>query len=158
MGSSINRQSSPWSMARRRRPKNYKIVNVATKSGGSTGAQTLIGKIDKIDAQGVNGFLSNVKLSVMVDEAEQDTGAIMTYLTTDGVWSDNYVITAAATKGGPGGTVNLVGKRTIRTDADDILGNMGPVYVWVELADYVAAESFRYVAETWGRYITFAEQ
>ena len=145
-----------------RRPKNYKLVNVKTVSGGSSGDQTLIGKIDKIDAQGVPaGFLNNVVLSVMVNEAEQDVAAITCYLTTDNVWNENFIITARTTQGGPGGTVNLTAKRSITTNADtdtQKYGSGGPIYVWVEIGDYVGAEEFRYVAETWGRWIEFTEE
>ena len=152
-------------MARKyqRRMKNYKLVNVATKSGGSTGTQTLIGRIDKVDAQGVpNGWLNNVKLSLMMTEAESDVGAFMAYLTTDDAWNDDHVISAGAT-GAVGGIVNLSAKRSIRTNAipdnynDLALGTGGPVFLWVEIADYVAAETYRYVAETWGRYVEFTE-
>jgi hypothetical protein len=143
--------------------KNYKLVNVATKSGGSTGTQILIGRIDKIDAQGVpNGFLNNVKLSLMVSEAESDAGAMMAYLSTDDAWNDDHVISAGAT-GAVGGIINLAAKRPITTNAvpdnynDLALGTGGPIYLWVEMADYVAAETFRYVAETWGRYVEFTE-
>ena len=142
-----------------RRARRYKTVNVATKSGGSTGAQTLVGSVTKIDAQGITGFLNNVRLTVMIDEAEQDSGSIIGYLTTHDEWSDDYVITAAATPGGPGGTLNLVGKRRIESNEESYvaLSNTGPVYLWVEIADYVASESFRYVAETWGFGIEFNE-
>ncbi len=147
----------------RRRMKNYKLVNAASKSGGSTGTQILIGRIDKIDAQGVpNGWLNNVKLSIMVNEAESDVGAMMAYLTTDDGWNDDYVISAGAS-GAVGGIINLTAKRSIETNAtpdtynDLALGTGGPIFLWVELADYVLSESFRYVAETWGRYVEFTE-
>ena len=149
-------------MARRKyRPKNYKIVNAKTMSGGLTGAQTLIGRIDKLDAQGVpSAFLNNVVISVMLNEAEEDVAAITCYLTTDDTWDDNYIITARTTQGGPGGTLNLTAKRFIRTNADSTtekLGTFGPVYVWVEIGDYVYTEEFRYVCETWGRMVEFTE-
>ena len=121
----------------------------------------MIGKIDKIDAQGITGFLNNVRLSVMIDEAEQDTGSIMGYLTTDDEWNDDFVITAAATPGGPGGTLTLTAKRAIKSDTADSAqkyGLGGPVFLWVEIADYVAAENFRYVAEVWGFGIEYTEE
>ena len=138
----------------------YKLVNAATVDAGGSGGQTLVASVNKLDKQGPAGFLNNIKLTVMIDEAEQDTGSIIAYLTTDNVWSDDRIITAAATPGGPGGTVNLGAKRRIVADAvDDVLidSNIGPVYLWVEIADYVASESIRYVAETWGNFIKFNE-
>ena len=141
--------------------KNYKLVNAKTMAGGSTGAQILVGRVDKIDAQGVpGGWLNNINVTVMLDEAEQDQAGIICYLTTDNVWSDNYIISAKATPGGPSGTVSLSAKRRITTNADgntEILGTGGPIYLWVEIGDYVAGEDFRYVAETWGRWIEFTE-
>ena len=138
-----------------------KRVNVATKSGGSSGSQVLIGQIKKIDAQGPTAYLNNVRLSVMINEAEQDVACITGYLTTDNAWSDDYVLTAATTAGGPGGTLNLVAKRPIHTNADTTtqsVGQGGPIYVWIEIGDYVAAEQVRYIAETWGRFIKYEEQ
>ena len=147
-------------MARRRKSRLYKTCNVATKSGGATGAQTLVGRIDKIDAQGVTGYLNNILVSVMVNEAEQDQGSIMCYLTTDDSWDDDYVITARATST-VGGTVNLIARRRIVTDnitsTSEILGNTGPVYLWIEIADYAFSEEFRYVAEVWGFGVEYHE-
>ena len=60
-------------MAKRRgRSRKYKIVNVATADMGAAGDQVLIGKIKKLDAQGPTGYLHNVQLSVLVDDAESD--------------------------------------------------------------------------------------
>ena len=138
----------------------YKIVNVATKNMGSSGSQVLLGQIDKLDAQGVNGYLNNVRVSVLIDEAEQDTIGFLAYLTTDDAWNDDYVISAGA--GGVGKTISLSGKRTIRTNADSIgitpLSNDGPVYLWLEISDTVGVENIRYVAETWGRFIEYTER
>ena len=121
----------------------------------------LVGRIDKLDAQGFpNAWLNNVKISMMINEAEQDVSGMIGYLTTDDTWSDDYVITASATSG-PGGTVYLSAKRPIVTDREDantnIYGVGGPVYVWVEIGDYVSTEKFRWITECWGRYIEFHE-
>ena len=147
---------------RYRKAKNYKIVNVATKNVGSSGSQIRIGEIKKVDAQGASGYLHGIKMSAMLQEAEQDTASIMFYVTTDDVWDDNRVVVASAT-GSTGGSAWLPVKRYIRTNAtpdsanDVAMGNTGPLYLWVEAGDYVASESIRYVAETWGRFITYTE-
>ena len=135
--------------------RTYPIVSAATSSGTSTGVQKLIARIHKVDAQGIPAaYVNNVKVSVMVNEAEQDVGGIMCYATTDGAWNDNFIITAGATSG-PGGSVNLRLKRPIRTNAEDQpameQGIGGPIYIWVEIADYVATEEFRWVTEVWGK-------
>ena len=104
--------------------------------------------------------MNNIVLTLMLNEAEQDVDAITAYLTTDNVWDDNTIITARATQGGPGGTVNLTCKRRIYTNADtevQKLGSGGPIYIWVEIGDYVGSEDFRFIAETWGRWIEFTE-
>ena len=149
-------------MARRRRyPKNYKLVNAASKTVGSAGAQILIGKITKLNHQSIpNGYVHGVKISAMIQEAEQDTASIMFYLSTNDSWSDSDIISAAAT-GSTGGSAWLSAKRSIRTNAtpdnsnDIMLSSFGPIYVYVEAGDYVASESIRYVAETWGRNVEF---
>jgi len=134
--------------------KNYKIVNASTDNGTITGAQLLIAKIEKVDAQGVpNAYIKNVVISAMINEAEDDVGAMMFYLTTDGVWNDDYVISAKASPG-PGGTVSLSANRSIRSNDTaewSDKGTGGPIYIWVEIADYVATESFRWVTEVWGQ-------
>ena len=145
-------------MARRKGPRNYKIVNVATKSMGAAGGQILLGKIKKIDAQGPTAYLNNLRLSVLVDDAESDNIGFMAYLTTDNAWSDDYIISAAA--GAVGGTMNLSAKRYISTNADTdvtILGNKGPIYLWLEYSNPGLSEDARYVAETWGRQLKFDE-
>ena len=125
---------------------------------GSAGDQILLGTISKVDAQGPTAYLNNVRLSVLIDDAEDDNIAFIAYLTTDNAWSDNYVISAAA--GFAGGTLNLSAKRYIKTNADTdvtILGNTGPIYLWLELSDPTYVEDARYVAETWGRLLKFTE-
>ena len=147
-----------------KRSRNYKIVNVASKSVGSTGAQILLGRVIKVDAQSVpSAWFDGIKLSAMVQEAEQDVAGMLFYLSTDDTWSDDKIIAAAATPGGPSGSAYLKARRVIRNnatpdDSNDLsLGSGGPVYLWLEAGDYVASESIRYVAETWGRHIKFEE-
>ena len=139
----------------RRYPRNYKVVVANTKNVGSAGAQVLIGKITKADGQLPAGYLSGIKLSAMLQEAEQDTASIMFYLSSDDDWSDNNIITAAATSA-TGGSAWLKANRRIRSNATPDSANdlastdLGPVYLWVEAGDYVATEHIRYCAEVWG--------
>jgi len=139
-----------------RRSRNYKIVNAATDSGTSVGNQNLILRIKKVDAQGVpNAWIKNVQVSAMVNEAEQDVAGLMFYLTTSPNWDDDHIITARASPG-PGGSVSLTANRSIKTNDisdDDITSQsgFGPIYVWVEIGDYVSAEEFRWVTEVWGQ-------
>ena len=137
-----------------RRSRNYKIVNAGTDTGTSVGNQVNILRITKVDAQGVpNAWIKNVQVTAMVNEAEQDVAGIIFYLTTDDNWDDDHVITARAVQG-PGGSVSLSANRTIDTNDTSAItekGSMGPLYVWVEIGDYVALESFRWVTEVWGQ-------
>ena len=153
----------PIGMARKKMP-NYKIVNAASKTVGSVGGQVLLGRTMKIDAQSIpNGYLEGIKVSAMIQEAEEDVAGMLFYLTTNPTWSDDYIIAAGATAGGPSGSVYLSAKRYIRTNAtpdasnDIALGTGGMVYLWIEAGDYVFSESCRYVAETWGRNVEFIE-
>ena len=144
-------------MARKRRSL-YKTTNVATKNVGSAGGQIHCGTVDKLDAQGINGYLNNIRLSVLLnDSVDGEIGGFIAYLTTDDTWNDNYVITARA--GSFGDTVNLSAKRTIRQNSDNALGNMGLVHLWIELTDITVSTdvNLRYVAESWGRFIEFTE-
>ena len=144
----------------RRKQRNYKLVNCASKGVGATGNQIILGSIKKLDAQGISGFLSGIKISAMIQEAEQDTASLMFYLTTDNNWNDDYIVCASAT-GSTGGHAWLSAKRYIRNNADPdgnndlATSNIGPLYLWVEAGDYVASEAIRYVAETWGRFIKY---
>ena len=133
---------------------------------GSAGAQILLARIDKVQAQGINGWLNNVRVSYLASDTNLgDLGTenvgVMFYLTTDGVWDDDLIITARA-GGGNGATVNLTAKRSIMTNdvnAGHEDGNIGPVYLWGEVTDATdtAQIDARIVAETWGRYIEFKE-
>ena len=134
-------------------------MSVATVDMGDEGAQVLIGKIVKVDVQGMSGYLHNIKLSVIMNQ--NHTGlSYMSYLTTDNAWSDDHVITACA--GNFGAPCNLAAHRSIKTGGDtdtEILGEFGPVYLWLEISDPgVSAEEIRYVAETWGSFIKYQEQ
>ena len=148
-------------MARRRtRRRSYKLTNVATKNLGSSGAQVRVAEIDKLDAQGINGYLNNIRLSVLLNDPESihtnGAGGFIAYLTTDDAWSDDYVITAAA--GNFSDTVNLSAKRWIQQNNDQIKGNQGMIHLWIELSDTsITSHEVRYVAETWGNFIAFTE-
>ena len=153
-------------MARRRRSRSYKLVNAFTKDMGSAGSQVLLGRIDKVQAQGITGWFNNVIVSYLASDTstgdlnEENVGCML-YLTSDGVWDDDLVITARA-GGGNGTTVNLVAKRAIHSN--DVSsghedGNIGPVYLWGELTDATGTANIdaRIVTECWGRYIEFTE-
>jgi len=144
-------------MAKKRRM--YKTVNVATKDMGSAGGQIRIGEINKIDAQGVNGYLNNIRLSVLLnDSVDGEIGGFLAYLTTDDSWDDDSVITARG--GSFGDTVNLSAKRSIQQNNDQVKGNQGLVHLWVELTDITTTVDveLRYVAETWGSFIGYTEK
>ena len=51
----------------RRKPRNYKLVNTFTRDMESSGNQMRLGMIDKLDAQGVSGYLNNVVVSAIVN-------------------------------------------------------------------------------------------
>ena len=145
----------------RRRPRNYKITNVQTQSMGSAGGQIRVLNVDKIDNQSIqNGYLHAVKVTAIFDTEQGSPGAgIIAYATTDNVWSDDYVITAAASGAG-GGTMWLNVRRTIKTGADTPLQGQsgGPIYIWLEITDPgTTSESLRVVTETYGRNIECTE-
>ena len=144
-----------------RRARNYKITNVQTQSMGSAGGQIRVLEVDKIDNQSTqNGYLHAVKVTVIFDTEQGAPGAgIIAYATTDNVWSDDYVITAAAVGAG-GGSMWLNVRRTIKTGADTPLQGQsgGPVYIYLEITDPgVSSESLRVVTETYGRNIEVTE-
>ncbi len=143
-------------MARKsmKRSKLYKEVHVETKNMGSAGDQILLGRIQKIDAQGITGFVNNLMLTGFANEAEQDNIAVLFYLTTDNTWSDSYVISARSTAVG-GGTVSLPAKRRIARNDDDPNANDGLLYLWAEVSDTIASEEMRYIVELWGRYVEY---
>ena len=148
-------------MAKRKRPRNYKITNVFTKSMGSAGGQIRVLNISKIDNQSIlSGYCHAVKLSVIFDTEQGSPGAgVIAYATTSSVWSDDYVITAAAAGNG-GGTMWLNPRRRITTGTTEALaGNpSGPVNIFLEITDPgVTSESLRVVAEVYGRNIEVDE-
>ena len=147
-------------MPKRRKSKLYKTVNVATKNVGSAGGQVRIGVIDKIDAQGMSGYLNNVRLSVLLNDPESihshGAGGFIAYLTTSNSWNDDYILTATA--GNFADTVNLTAKRRIVENANQTFGNQGQLHLWVELTDIsLTSDEIRYVAECWGNFIAYEE-
>ena len=137
----------------------YKIVNADTKDMGSGGLQVRLGVISKVDAQGVTAYLNNVVVSGIINNYDggDTTPGIMFYLTTATTWSDDYIISAGATN--TAGRVSLSAKRRIKENEADPKGNTGTVHLWAELTDITISDNIdlRYVAESWGRFITFTE-
>ena len=133
---------------------------------GHVGAQVVLAKFDKIDAQNSPGaYLKTVKVSALLsneDDATVTSGAagILLYLTTSAVWSDDYIITAGGITGG-GGSTWLSARRAIKTDAEtaaQTLGNNGPVFLWGEVTDIGTDDvEVRYIIETIGRYLETTE-
>ena len=142
-----------------RRQSNYKIVNAATKDMGSAGAQVRLGKVSKVDAQGVTAYLNNIVVSGIINNYDggDTTPGIMFYLTTDTTFSDDTIISAGATN--TAGRVSLSAKRWIKENLVDVKGNRGTVHLWAELTDITISDNIelRYVAESWGRFILFEE-
>ena len=140
-----------------KRSRNYKMTNTLTVDMGSGGGQIRLGHIDKLDAQGINGYLNNVVISAMINNYDggDPPAGIMFYLTTDDTWSDTKVFTGKARDGA--GTVSLSAKRTIRQNTDNADGNMGLVHLWAEITDVTLTDNIdvRFVIECWGRYIAF---
>ena len=138
--------------------RRYKQTKTKTDNLGSAGSQVLIGKVDKIDAQGVNGYLHNIRVSMLLNEghtAFTTNGGFICYLTTADTWADEDIICARAAQFAD--TVNLPAKRTLRQSADNVKGNMGPVYLWAECSDITASTdvTVRIVTETWGSFIEY---
>jgi len=151
----------------RKKNRMYKIVNVNVKDMGSAGDSILLGRVQKIDAEGISGYLNNIVVSSYIADYEQPAGGIsgrvnpppsilyslQTTATSDG---DDY-ITARSTTGA--GTVSLSAKRSITTNdaVDD--GNYGMVYLYAELTDVTLTTniSVKFVTETWGRFVEFIE-
>ena len=143
-------------MAKKR--KMYKLTNVATKDLGDDGGQIRIGVIDKLDAQGINGYLNNIRLSVLLNDSSGGyNGGYIAYLTTSSTWSDDNVICARA--GNFSDTVNLPARRSITRNSDGATSNDGLIHLWLEVTDIAAVinTDVRYVAETWGYFIAYEE-
>ena len=146
-------------MARRRYPRNYKTqCKVATKDMDDAGGQILLGSVSALDAQLNWGYLNNIVISAILNggtEADPDQGGMIFYLTTNSTWSDSDVITARAYSFG-GGSVSLSAKRRVSgAQEDDKID--GKVYLWGEVTDVTLTQnvSIRYVAEVWGRFLTY---
>ena len=156
-------------MARRRTSRNYKITNANTKNFGSAGAQVLLRKFDKVDAQGLSAWLHGVKVNYLLSDVtgsgESDTNfGFLFYLTTDDQWSDDFIISSGAASQ-MSGSVWLPAKRSIRTNAtpdsanDIALGTGGPIYLWGEISDSTVSANVyaRIISEAWGRWIDVTE-
>ena len=144
-------------MAKSKR-KMYKLTNVATKELGTSGGQVRIGVVDKLDAQGINGYLNNIRLSVLLnDSSAAKDGGFIAYLTTSSTWDDDNIICARA--GNYADTVNLPARRSITRNSDGATSNDGLIHLWLEVTDIAVldATEVRYVAETWGYFIAFSE-
>lgn len=135
----------------------YKLTNVMTKDMGSGGSQILLGYVDKLDAQGVTGYLNNVVVSAIINNYDggDTTPGIMLYLTTSTTWSDAKIITASAMA--IGGKVSLTANRRILENTEVANGNTGTVHLWAELTDITLTDNIelRYVVETWGNFVQF---
>jgi len=154
-------------MAKSRRSKLYKIVNLNTVDMGSAGTPVRIGLINKIDAEGITGYLKNVVISSFIQDYHQPAAgtagnvnpppSIMYYLQTTSTFDPNDVITARATTGA--GTVSLTAHRVIRRNEDVDDGNDGQIHVYAELTDVTVTQdlTLKFVLETWGRFIQFTE-
>ena len=144
----------------------YRTVNAFTQAMGDVGAQVILAKFDKIDAQNSPGaYLKTVKVSALISQEGSSTvtsgaAGFLLYLTTSAVWSDDYIITCGGITGG-GGTTWLSARRRITTDAEtaaQTLGNNGPIFLWGELTDIGESDvDARYVVETIGRYLETTE-
>ena len=139
--------------------KLYKQIKTQTDNFGSAGAQIRIGEIVKIDPQmSQNGYVNNVKVSFLLNSDAGATGPVpggfMAYLSTSDTWSDSNVVSAKA--GRFAETVNLSAKHTIRQGSGNVTGNMGPLYLYIELTDFgIINVEGRVVVETWGRFVKF---
>ena len=155
------RRSRPFSMARRRRrPKNYKVIETATKNLGDSGDQILLGTIQPITSgnQAFSGWFKNVVVTYVIQDesaSESSVGGVVFYLSSNTTWADDDVITARAVPFG-GGSVSLSANRKVSGELfDDMVG--GKVALWCEATDVSAINdlSIRYTAECWGRFIQY---
>ena len=138
----------------RSRMKNYKQVDTFTKDMGSAGNQVLLGKIQKIDNVGATGYVNNVTISAIVNDAPGDeTYGIMYYASTAASWADDDVITARACA--VAGTKSLSLKRRVASGSAQTDRNDGTIYIYGELTDVTVTDNVtvRFVVETWGRYV-----
>ena len=150
---SISRRPVGNLMAKRRYSRNYKRVNVGTKSFGGSGGQILLASFSKSDAQSSQvTWLNNVNVSAILNDGDLDQGGMLFYLTTSSTWNDTEVISANAMSGF-GGKVSLSAKRRIRINSAKDDGSFGMVYLWGEVTDIslTAAVMVRLVIEQWGK-------
>ena len=126
---------------------------------GSAGAQVRLGYVQKLDAQGITGFLKNIQVSAIINNYDggDTTPGIMFYLTTGSSWNDNYILTASAAP--VAGKVSLSGNRCIIENSVINGGQGGTLHLWAELTDITATDNIemRYVAETWGNFVSYTE-
>lgn len=147
-------------MARKRRPRNYKVIETASKSLGDAGEQILLGTIQPITSgnQAFSGWFKNVVCTYVLqdeDATESSVGGIVFYLSSNTTWADDDVITARAVPFG-GGTVSLTANRKVSGELfDDMVG--GKVALWAEATDVSAVNNLniRYTVECWGRFIQY---
>ena len=143
-------------MAKRRHAPNYLTVNALTKNFGSSGAQILIARFQKTDAQSAQvTWLNNVNVASMLQEGDGDAGGMLYYLTTDSNWSDDNINAIP----GYGGKVSLSAKRRIRDNSADPTSGFGQVYLWGEITDlsYVSDVQVRVILDTWGKNVKVVE-
>ena len=150
-----------------KRSSFYKSVNMNSVDMGSAGEPVRIGRIQKIDAEGLTGYANNVVFTSYIQDYQQPAGgvpgqvnpppSILISATTSSTWDANDLITARATTGA--GTVSLALRRVIRrnTDVDD--GNDGLIHIYAELTDTTVSTDLqlKFVSELWGRYVQFVE-
>ncbi len=147
-------------MAKRRGPRNYKIMNVFSASMGSDGGQILLASFQKSDAQSSQvSYLNNVQVTGLLQDGDGDNGGVLYYLTTSGSWSDDEIISANGTAGF-GGKVSLAAKRRIRINQPKADGDFGMIYLWGEVTDlsYTQDVGLRIVLSTWGRNVLVNEE
>ena len=144
----------------RRRSRNYKVIETATKDLGDAGDQILLGTIQPITSgnQAFSGWFKNVVCTYVLqdeDATESSVGGVVFYLSSNTTWNDDDVITARAMPFG-GGSVSLSANRKVSGELfDDMVG--GKVALWAEATDVSAVNnlSIRYTVECWGRFIQY---
>ena len=144
-------------MARRRRSRNYKIVNAQTQDVGSAGAQISVLEITPIDPNIRYGWLNNIQVTCLLnDSPEGEVGGFVAYLASSSTFSDDAIITARG--GNFSDTVNLTAKRRVTSDASVAVPD-GKVWLFVELTDItpVTDVTLRVITETWGKYLKTSE-
>ena len=125
----------------------------------SSGAQIMLGDVEKLDAQGITAYFKNWLVSVILNDSSNTDGTpgIMLYATTSASWSDNKIICARALN--RAGTVYLPVHREVKENVEIATGNTGKVFLWAELTDVTLINdvNIRVIIETWGNFIEFNE-